>query len=198
VASELGRIPTWAQFNSRSGFAADTVRKRFGGTQGTYDRYRLWLEQHDRNSLLLNQLEVGSKNEQSPSPSAQDEIAAFGVTRWPRHEGVQYGAPINYRGLRHAPINEQGVVYLFGMVSHQLGFHVEAIHSGFPDCVAKRSIDSRGDRWQQVRIEFEFRSRNFVDHGHDPAGCDVIVCWLDDWPGCPLEVIELHSIIDQL
>ena len=27
------------------------------------------------------------------------------------------GAPLHFHGLRYAPINEQGVVYLFGMVS---------------------------------------------------------------------------------
>ena len=35
--------------------------------------------------------------------------------------------------LQHAPINEQGVVYLFGMVSHELGFLVEAVQTGFQE-----------------------------------------------------------------
>jgi len=29
---------------------------------------------------------------------------------------------------------EQGVVYLFGMVSRELGFYIEAVQQGFPDC----------------------------------------------------------------
>src|SRR5574341_205258 len=45
-----------------------------------------------------------------------------------------YGEPIDFRGLRHAPINEQGVVFLFGMVSDELGFLVESVHHPFPDC----------------------------------------------------------------
>jgi hypothetical protein len=36
---------------------------------------------------------------------------------------------------------------------------------------------------RRVRIEFEFRSKSFHDHGHDPAGCDLVVCWKHDWPG---------------
>ena len=42
-----------------------------------------------------------------------------------RQPGQLFGSPINFRGLRHAPINELGVVYIFGMVSYELGFIVE-------------------------------------------------------------------------
>ena len=34
------------------------------------------------------------------------------------------GEKINFRGLVHAPVNELGVVYLFGMISEELGFEV--------------------------------------------------------------------------
>jgi hypothetical protein len=44
-----------------------------------------------------------------------------------------------------------------------------------------------------VRIEFEYRSRNFAAHRHDPGGCDPIVCWVHDWPDCPIEVLELRQ-----
>ena len=69
----------------------------------------------------------------------------------------------------------------FGVVSNDLGFLVEAVHPGFPDCEAKRALDKKRTRWERVRIEFEFKSGNFREHGHDPAGCDVIVCWEHDW-----------------
>jgi hypothetical protein len=116
----------------------------------------------------------------------------------PRRGLVRGEAARRARGLRHAPINEQGVVFLFGIVAYELGFIVEAVHAGYPDCEAKRRLDADGERWLKVRIEFEFRSRNFVAHGHDPAACDVIVCWEHDWPDCPLEVVELRRVIDEL
>ncbi len=113
-----------------------------------------------------------------------------------RQPGPVFGAPLNFRGLRHAPINEQGVVYIFGMVSYELGFIVEALQSAFPDCEAKRHIGK--DRWQRVRIEFEFLSSNYRAHKHPLDGADVIVCWEHDWRDCPLEVIELRSAIVSL
>ena len=109
-----------------------------------------------------------------------------------------YGAPIDFRGLRHEPVNEQGVVFLFGMVARELGYLVEAIQGGFPDCEAKRQISR--NQWQTVQIEFEYESKNFVDHGHDPQKCDVIVCWLHNWPECPegLEVLALSEVVKKL
>jgi hypothetical protein len=112
--------------------------------------------------------------------------------------GLQYGPPIGFRGLRHAAINEQDVGFLFGMVSYKLGFIVEAVHASFPDCETKRFIDRNNRRWQHVRIEFEFQARTFKDHGHNPASCDLIVCWEHNWLVCPIEVVELRKMIDEL
>ena len=98
------------------------------------------------------------------------------------------GELINFRGLIWAPVNEQGVVFLFGMIARELGMYVELVRPGYPDCIAKRYIGK--GRWEEVRIEFEFRSNNFH---HDPSACDMIVCWEHDWRECPkhIEVIVL-------
>jgi len=94
------------------------------------------------------------------------------------------GAPLDYE-----PDNEQGVVYLFSQQARRrYGLHVELVQDGFPDCIAYRS-------GKRVRIEFECRSRNFALHGHDPKGCDWIVCWIHDWPSAPLHlrIVELRK-----
>jgi hypothetical protein len=95
-------------------------------------------------------------------------------------------------------VNEQGVVFLFGMVARELGYLVEAVQTGYPDCEAKRQIGP--GKWQRVRIEFEYESRNFRDHGHPVDGCDIIVCWRHNWQDCPqnLEVLELRTVIKTL
>lgn len=105
------------------------------------------------------------------------------------------GKLINFRGLVYAPVNEQGVVFLFGKVAHDLGMYIELIRPGFPDCIAKRYIGK--ERWEDVRIEFEFKSSQF---NHNPKGVNMIVCWEHDWEDCPssIEVIELKEIIQGL
>ncbi|HEX9545401.1 MAG TPA: hypothetical protein VF955_09455 [Pyrinomonadaceae bacterium] len=116
----------------------------------------------------------------------------------PLKDRATYGNPTQFRGLRQEPVNEQGVVLLFGMLAKQLGYVIEAVQTGFPDCEAMRQITP--ERWQRVRIEFEFESRNFRDHGHPSTGCDVIVCWRHNWDKCPkhIEILELSRVIKSL
>jgi len=109
----------------------------------------------------------------------------------------RYGPTIDFRGLRHAPINELGVVFLFGMLAEDLGFVVESIQTGFPDCDAKYKRPDGS--YEGVRIEFEYNSSSFEKHGHNPDKCELIVCWVHDWVDCPksLTVISLSEIIDK-
>ncbi len=96
--------------------------------------------------------------------------------------------------LNYAPLNEKGVILLFGYYLQDLGIsHVEEIKAGFPDAIAMRSIGN--GKYQRVRIEFEFKSSSFVKHGHDIEECDLIICWIHDWRDCPLEVIELSTAL---
>jgi hypothetical protein len=200
VATSYGEIPSWHKFASCASFSDHVYRKRFGGIQGTLKRYRSWLEAHEADSPLLATIDAKSKHEVPlpPSPASATGAIPSPVGEWDKTGGIEYGAPIDFRGLRHAPLNEQGVVYLFGMVSYELGFLVEAVHASFPDCEAKRCIDRTRNRWQRVRIEFEYRSSQFREHGHDPEGCDLIVCWEHDWSDCPLQVVELRRSIGDL
>ena len=84
------------------------------------------------------------------------------------------------------------------MLAKKLGYLVENVQTGFPDCEAMRLIAP--GRWQRVSIEFEFESRNFRDHGHALDGCDVIVCWRHNWPDCPrqIEIVELYRVIESM
>jgi hypothetical protein len=113
-------------------------------------------------------------------------------------EPVVYGAPLNLAAMAHAPTNEGGVLFLFGVLAERLGFRIERVQTSFPDCEAKREV--RPGVWKHSKVELEFESRNFKDHRHDPKGCDVIVCWVHNWPECPrgIEVIELSRIVGDI
>jgi len=95
------------------------------------------------------------------------------------------------------PRSESGVVLLFGALAEKLCFRVIKVDKGFPDMIAWRRLPQT-EHWQQVRVEFEVRSRNYITHGHPlpPRGvpADVIICWEHNWPDCPIEVIELCKL----
>jgi hypothetical protein len=96
--------------------------------------------------------------------------------------------------LAHGPMNEAGVVYLFGMMAESQRFVATHIQTEFPDCEAMWEI--LPGKWQRVKIEFEYESRNFLKHLHEVKDCDVIVCWVHNWPECPLEVVELRAVVN--
>ena len=110
------------------------------------------------------------------------------------------GEVINFRGIVYAPLNEAGAILLFSKVMDELGLFYESTPARFPDMVGR----VRTDRGLERRfIEFEFKSSNFKTHHHPEqmqkgSRCDMIVCWEHDWPDCPIEVIELKSLIKQL
>ncbi len=154
------------------------------------------IELQDNDTIDTFEIEEGKLNVEPSAPN-QSLIYNQKVSPLKKRKEI-FGQPIDFRGLRFAPINEQGVVYLFGMISNEIGFYIESIRTGFPDCEGKRCFDKKNNLWEHVKIEFEFRSSNFLQHGHNPDECDVIVCWQHDWSECPLEVIELQEEIRRL
>jgi len=184
VHDKLGKTPTRNEFALESVYSAGVYERRFGNWAKAVNRY-----------FGSDQFRpIGS---QAARSAPRTTIAPAEPSQYKRSTPRRmFGAPLNFRELRHEPINEQGVVYLFGMVARELGFLVEGVATEFPDCDAKRMTKS--GLYERVRIEFEFRSRNFREHGHNENDCDLVVCWIHDWPECPAEVLELSSAIKRL
>lgn len=198
VVKKTGKIPSRLQFDAYAKFSSSAIYKRFSGMRGILKHYKEWLMANEPDSPYIELIATKSRHEIAVPPRTPQATSVAPSPKWSKGDGTVYGAPISFRGLRHAPVNEQGVVYLFGMVAYDLGLIVESVQAAFPDCEAKRCVDSRRNLWQRVLIEFEYLSSNFQTHGHDPQKCDLIVCWEHDWADCPLEVIELRSVIDEL
>ena len=177
-----------------------TLERRFGGWPSLPEAFRNFAEGKPEWADVVALLPAPPPKEERrlPNDDAASAVLSSKAQRAPLKDRTTYGNPTDFRGLSHEPVNEQGVVLLFGMVAKELGYMVEAVQTGFPDCEAKRQISP--ERWQRVRIEFEFESRNFRDHGHHYAGCDVIVCWRHNWDACPehIEIVELSSVIKSL
>jgi len=129
------------------------------------------------------------------APSGLQWITAACFPRRPLKDRPLLGAPMHLPAMAYEPVNEMGVMVLFSMLAQQLGFVIEAVQSGFPDCEAK--IEVEPGRWQHFRIEFEYESLQFKKHGHDPSQCDLIVCWRHNWKNCPphIQVLELSKLV---
>jgi len=202
VVREQRHIPTREYYRKQGKFSPGVFEKHFGPWTSIPKAFRNFAASRPE---LTDVLALLPSEKQQTATSTELENGTY--RRTDSHDAKRYtslpdratyGNPIDFRGLRHEPVNENGVVFLFGTVARELGYLVEAVQSGFPDCEAKRQVGP--GRWQRVRIEFEFESRNFRDHGHKVDGCDVIVCWRHNWEECPesLEVVELLSVLRNL
>jgi hypothetical protein len=196
VEEKIGHEPSYAEYSANGKYSDRPFRKRFGRWEDTLRHYRKWKTDSNKDGIHIRETTNIVANEES-AIGKTTELKA--ISKKSRKEPPQlYGEPINFRGLRHAPINEQGVVFLFGMVSQELGFNIEAIQQGFPDCEGKYLYDDKKNLWAKARIEFEYKSSAFREHGHNPEECDYIVCWINDWSDCPISVIELRTEIPKL
>ena len=189
-------VPTFHGYRRKGKYDPTTLLRRFGPWSRVPEAFRKFAKGKRGWGDVVALLPVRKRKRTSePKQDSAPSTLPYQVQHAALAGRPVCGNPINFRGLRHEPVNEQGVVLLFGMLAKQLGFLVEAVQKGFPDCEAKRQIGP--ERWQRMSIEFEFESRNFRDHRHPLDGCDVIVCWRHNWDDCPkhIEVVELSSVI---
>jgi hypothetical protein len=198
VVRKLGKVPTVTEFQLHSEHTYRPIFRCFGSwshvPSGMLDYLRnegltgAWL---DVEGVICSYLEEkGRSLAATVTDGATDRLVT-------RHRCVTgspiYGRPLFPYPLIHAPINENGVILLFGMLAERLGYAVSRVKAEFPDCDAFRELGP--NKWQPLRIEFEYESRNFLIHKHPLLGCDLIVCWRHNWPECPIEVLELEKVV---
>ena len=202
VVSKLRKIPSWNQVKFEIGIPESTFKKKLGPTQlEIVKTYHTWLKKNKPNSRNIKIIEKWRKRDYKPDippvNTAKSSMRKSHVSA--KTGGRTYGRPLGFENLVYEPANEQGVVVLFAMMSKHLQYNIEGIwQDSFPDCEAMR-VESGGSL-RRVKIEFEYKSKEFVTHGHNPNECDVIVCWKDNWKDCPqnIEVLELSKEVEKI
>jgi hypothetical protein len=193
VTRKLGKIPTKADYAIEGRYSVRPFTRRFGswshvphGMKEYATRNRLEGDWEDVLKIIREHLE---------SAGTSPGISAATLRTKRRPDRPIYGRPM-LGTLSFTPTNEQGVIFLFGAVGDELGFFITRIQTEFPDLEALREVGP--NQCQRVHLEAEYESRNFLTHMHSLDGCDGIVCWIHNWPECPLEVIELRSVVEKL
>ena len=195
MVRRLGKVPTLVDYEEHSRYSVRPLLTRFKswkhvpfGLQQYVKREGLEAEWQDVLDVIERHQEWRLEKKRTSRPPTRPDGKSGLLTDRPT-----YGTPLLSSPLTFAPINEIGVVFLFGAVAERLGFAVTRLQTEFPDCEALREVER--ERWQPVRIEFEYESRNFRAHMHPAEDCDLIVCWSHNWADCPLEVLELKSVL---
>jgi hypothetical protein len=190
IVRKLKKVPTIDQYQTESAYSTKPLINRFRGWRNVAPMMLAYIERERLEDQWFDVADAirAELRENTPMELA---TAARGTGRIMKDRPT-FGPPMIQSGMLCGPENENGVLVLFGMRAWQLGFAIKKVRPGFPDIIALRKIDEQ--TWQEVRIEVEHESRNFLRHGHSPSGADLIVCWIHNWPECPLEVIELSKV----
>ncbi|MFL6386763.1 MAG: homing endonuclease associated repeat-containing protein [Terriglobales bacterium] len=191
IVRTLKKVPTLVEYEQRSRYSVRPLTRAFSTWTNVPDGMKLYAEGEglaDEYKDVLDVIEHRTVREYDvPKVSVPTSVPKILKDR-PMYGPLLQGCPLVF-----APTNEAGVLYLFGAMSERLGFFVLLVQAGFPDCEAMRVVAE--NRLQPVKIELEYQSRNFLKHMHDLTGCDLIVCWEHNWPECPIEVLELKSLV---
>jgi hypothetical protein len=188
IARRIGKLPGILEYGKQSRYSVGPLLTRFGGWTEVPRGMLQFVRERELEKEWGDVLKMLEAHENRNLCAAKSSSTA--LTRCKKQRPL-YGAPLTPAGLVHAPTNELGVVYLTGMMSGQLGLVVTRLQPEFPDCEAMREVEN--GKWQRLNVEFEFESRNFLIHKRDPEACDMIICWVHNWPECPeeIEVVEL-------
>jgi len=126
ICEKIGKIPTIIEFERNSGHAIKPYRKNFGGWKDTLSAFRAWMQVKYPDSIYIDMIGNKENNRQHIQHTGYSNTVNPTAV-WKSKKKTVYGAPINYKGLLHEPINEQGVVFLFGKLNEELGIIVEAV-----------------------------------------------------------------------
>ncbi|MGH9571827.1 MAG: homing endonuclease associated repeat-containing protein [Candidatus Angelobacter sp.] len=195
IVRKSGEVPSISEYALHSRHSLTPLRKRFGGWTHVPAGLLQYAIENGLEEQWGDVVEIARKHRRRGKTGGWTSKPIAPLSSNPRvlKDRPVYGAPLNGSAMGFAPVNEIGVVFLFGVMASHLKFIVMWMGTEFPDCEAFREVAP--GRWQRVRIEFEFQSRNFLQHFHDPEQCDLIVCWEHNWTECPLEVLELKKAI---
>jgi hypothetical protein len=196
VARKLGKAPAMVEYELHGKYSVRPLTRRYNGWTGVAAGMREYAIEHGLQKKWKDVLAMVA--DYAPKlKSKRTRVRTKPLSSRPEilDDRAVYGEPLNIP-FSYAPTNEQGVLFVFGCLAKELGFSITRVQTAFPDVEAMRKVGP--NRWQRLRIELENESRNFLTHMHPLDGCDAIVCWTHNWPECPLEVIELRKVIEDL
>jgi Homing endonuclease associated repeat len=192
---KLGKVPTMSDYELEGRYSVRPLIRRFRTWSQVPAGLQEYARQEGPEGEWKDVMEIIANHLQEETKQARTFESPTIMPSRPRIQKNQtfYGKPM-HAPLNCAPTNENGVIFAFGSVAKELGFSINHIQIACPDCEGLREVAP--NRWIPVRIEFEYESRNFLTHMHSVDDCDLIVCWTHNWPDCPLEVLELKSVVE--
>jgi hypothetical protein len=198
---KLGKTPTIVEYELHGKYSIRPLTRRYNGWRAVAAGIGEYIQEQKLEGEWKDVLDIIAAEARAKKEDSRTFARTFMRTRQrltdPKvlKDRPIYGMPM-FAPFSFAPTNEQGVLFVFGAVAHELGLCITRVQTEFPDVEAMREVGP--NKCQRVNYELEYESRNFLAHMHPLQGCDGIVCWINNWPECPLEVIELRKVVEEV
>jgi hypothetical protein len=97
------------------------------------------------------------------------------------------GDVLDFRGILFAPVTPEGVKDLLLTLLPDLQMRDVTY---WPDGMG--SVQRRvGEAWQRLQVVFAVHSQEVKGHVAAAGPIDLVICYVDDWGDCPVEVLPL-------
>ena len=194
VARTLKKLPSTKTYRKLGRHSMEAVIRLCGQWSAVPQRMHAYARKHRLENKWKDVMKMIEERCENDWPTNGRTWPIPAKKRWLlKKDRPVYGPLMSPAAMMHVPTNEAVVLFLFAAMALELGYVATVVRRGFPDCEALREISP--NRLQRVQIEFEYLSRNFLKHRHRVDKCDIIVCWINNWPECPLEVVELRKFV---
>jgi HNH endonuclease len=197
TARKLGKVPTITEYELHAKYSIRPLTRRYNGWKLVAAGMRDYIQERQLEGEWKDVLDIIAAEYQPKKEVGGTFTRTMECITEPQimNDRPIYGLPM-FWPFSFAPTNEQGVLFVFGAVAQDLGLCITHVQSGFPDVEAMRIVGP--NKCQRVFYELEYESRTFLAHRHEVNGCDGIVCWINNWPECPVPVIELRKVVEEL
>jgi len=101
------------------------------------------------------------------------------------------GDLIGKRNIVYAPVNRSGVLALFARLLDEFDMLLEETSEDAGFVIVRRRVDSG---WERVKINLCLKSSEYSNGSVGDS--ELLICWHDDWPACPLQVFELKALFE--
>ena len=139
VVRKTGKLPTIFEYERESAYSSKPLVSRFKGWRQVPQAMVAYAERHERlPSEWADVLDIAKATGEGTWLATSSSMTTGGPPGTGKIliDRPVYGPPMMDVGMAFGPANEMGVVYLFGMVSWELGFVVMRIQEKFP--IARR------------------------------------------------------------
>jgi len=169
VSNLLGRFPSHPEFTPCADISRGPVERRFGS----------WV--NARNYIANNYADQLNFKLEPTNEEPEEEIV------------VKESAHLQKIGCHFTkePTNEMETIVLFSLLAKTMGYKILRAQVPYPDMIVEKD-------GQELKMEVEFVSSNYINHGHPRDEGTICLCWRKNEDIEGVAIIDLETFVRKM